>query len=80
MGQGMGQRHAIDDRLRGDITTTQLLHTGNSRELGQYDVSNVEIVAFWYRGKRSDARVNAIDARRLLGEGCDKDHFLAFFD
>ena len=48
MGQDMGQRHAIDDRLRGDITTTQLLHFGNSWELGQYDVGDINVIDLRY--------------------------------
>ena len=61
MGQDMGQRLTVHHHLRGDITTTQLLHIGNSQDLGQHDVSNVEAVAFWYGRQRSDARVNAVD-------------------
>ena len=62
MGQDMGQRHAVDDPFRGDITTTQLSHFGDSRELGHNDVSDVKGVAVWYSRQCSDAWVNAVNA------------------
>ena len=62
MGQDMGQRFTVYHHLRGDITTTQLFHIGNSRELGQYDVSDIKIVAFWYSRQRNNARINAVNA------------------
>ena len=62
MGQDMGQRLAVDNHLRGDITTTQLFPFGNSRELWQHNVSDIKVVAFWYSRQCNDAWVNTINA------------------